>query len=71
MNDELPMTPQELRAIRLLLGRPGRPLSQAAFGELVCRSQRSIAYYEAGKRPIPREVARLARAALASHGRKR
>ena len=70
MNDERPMTPQEMRAIRLLLGRPGRPLSQAAFGELVCRSQRMIAYYEAGKRPIPREVAKIARTLLFERGQR-
>ncbi|HLS87072.1 MAG TPA: helix-turn-helix transcriptional regulator [Burkholderiales bacterium] len=67
---EKPMNPQEMKAIRLLLGRDGRPMSQAEFAALIFRSPRMVAYYEAGRQPIPPEVAKIARTLLSERGQR-
>lgn len=58
------MEPAELRAARALIAARleiGDPIPQAIFCRWLKCSPRSLAYYEAGERSIPDQVARRAR----------
>lgn len=61
------MEPVEVRLIRGVLGLKrgkGRPLSRAAFGSLLNRTDRQVYNYEEGRTPVPRGVAEKARRLL-------